>query len=38
VNGLLLMCVPVQFVIAWVKSSAAIAGKPIEYTDNELSI
>lgn len=38
VSGLLLMCVPVQFVIAWVKSSAAITGKPIEYTDNELSI
>jgi TRAP-type C4-dicarboxylate transport system permease small subunit len=38
VSGLLLMCVPVQFVIAWVKSSAAITGKPIEYTDNEMSI
>ena len=38
VSFLLLMCIPVQFVITWVKTSAAITGKPLEYTDNEMSI
>ncbi|MFT5488495.1 MAG: TRAP-type C4-dicarboxylate transport system permease small subunit [Paracoccaceae bacterium] len=38
VSALLLMCVPVQFVIAWAKTSAAIRNEPLQYTDNEMSI
>jgi TRAP-type C4-dicarboxylate transport system permease small subunit len=38
VSFLLLMCIPVQFVITWVKTSAAITGKPLEYTDNDMLI
>lgn len=38
VSVLLLMCVPVQFVIAWAKTSAAIRNEPLQYTDNEMSI
>lgn len=38
VSFLLLMCIPVQFVIAWVKTGAAITGKPLQYTDNDMSI